>query len=219
MHILSLIFSPLPTGTSEGTSGMSMSAYGFFAMMTHLLSFPIQARGVVQRNLEEVPRSILPVRLLSCHYRMDLLPLGISGTLGSDSDTLGSDSGTFISVHVLTASCLISPSRFMFSVLCLTTYVLCFTASLGTSGTFTSELRSVLVYIARLVLVNYSVRKLTLYAPQPRLPSDSSASATFTSLTSVLLDLRSPRPPYPSTSVSVLPENSAARHPAPLWCS
>ena len=45
---------------------------------------------------------------------MDLLPLGISGTLGSVSDTLGSDSGTFISVHVLTASRLISPSRFMF---------------------------------------------------------------------------------------------------------
>ena len=158
---------------------MSMSAYGFSAMMTLVLSFPIQARDVVQWNLEEVPRSILPVRLLSCHYRMDLLPLGISGTLGSDSDTLGSDSGTFISVHVLTASRLISPSRFMFSVLCLTTYVLCFTASLGTSGTFTSELRSVLVYIARLVLVNYSVRKLTLHAPQPRLSSDSSASATL----------------------------------------
>ena len=134
--------------------------HGFYAMMTHVLSFPIQARGIVQRNLEEVPRSILPVRLLSCHYRMDLLPLGISGTLGSNSDTLGSDSGTFISVHVLTASRLISPSRFMFSVLCLTTYVLCFTASLGTSGTFTSELRSVLVYIACLVLVNYSVCKL-----------------------------------------------------------
>ena len=96
---------------------------------------------------------------------------------------------------------LISPSRSMFSVLCLTMYVLCFTASLGTSGTFTSELRSVLVYIARLVLVNYSVRKLTLHAPQPRLPSDSSASATFTSLTSVLLDFRSPRPPISSTSV------------------
>ena len=83
---------------------MSMSAYGFSAMMTHVLSFPIQARGVVQRNLEEVPRSILLVRLLSYHYRMDLLPLGISGTLGSVSDTLGSDSGTFISIHVFTAS-------------------------------------------------------------------------------------------------------------------
>ena len=76
---------------------MSMSAYGFSAMMTLVLSFPIQARDVVQRNLEEVPRSILPVHLLSGHYRMDLLPLGISGTLGSDS-------GTFVSVHVFTAS-------------------------------------------------------------------------------------------------------------------
>ena len=104
----------------------------------------------------------------------------------------------------------------MFSVLCFTTYVLCLTASLGTSGTFTSELRSVLVYIARLVLVNYSVRKLTLYAPQPRLPSDSSASATFTSLTSVLLDLRSPRPPYPSTSVSVPPRELGSTSPCPL---
>ena len=104
MHILSLIFSPLPTGTSEGTSGMSMSAYRFSAMMTHVLSFPIQARDVVQRNLKEVPRSILLVRLLSYHYRMDLLPLGISGTLGSVSDTLGSDSGTFVSIHVFTAS-------------------------------------------------------------------------------------------------------------------
>ena len=154
---------------------MSMSAYGFSAMMTHVLSFSIQARDIVQRNLKEVPRSILPVRLLSYHYRMDLLPLGISGTLGSDSST-------FVSVHVLTASSLISPSRYMFSVLCFTTYVLCLTASLGTSGTFTSELRSVLVYIARLVLVNYSVRKLTLHAPQPRLLPDSSASATNISI-------------------------------------
>ena len=83
---------------------MSMSAYGFSAMMTRVLSFPIQARDVVQRNLEEVPRSFLSVRLLSYHYHMDLLLLGISGTLGSVSDTLGSDSGTFTSVHVFTTS-------------------------------------------------------------------------------------------------------------------
>ena len=49
----------------RGTSGMSMSVYGFSAMMTHVLSFPIQALDVVQRNLEEVPRSIPPVRSLS----------------------------------------------------------------------------------------------------------------------------------------------------------
>ena len=83
---------------------MSMSMYGFSAMMTHVLNFPIQACGVVQQNLEEVPHPILSVRLLSYLYRIDLLPLGISSTLGSVSDTLGSDSGTFVSIHVFTAS-------------------------------------------------------------------------------------------------------------------
>ena len=75
-----------------------------FCYNDSLLSFSIQARSVVQQNLLEVPCSILSVHLLSCHYRMDLLPLDISGTLGSVSDTLGSDSGAFVSVHVFTTS-------------------------------------------------------------------------------------------------------------------